>query len=308
MEPVELAVTIKQTAIECGYVRCGITSVEPFSGFSEGIDKRMDHFPEAAHLYEEMKRRIDPHEVEPWAKAIVVGVRYYGKYENVAGLDGKVGKYYQFDRRYQECPDYQITIKFEEAMKKIGVRAEKSDAPDRWAGVRSGAVRFGRNNFVFTDDHGSWINVDSWFVDVALPPDAPSREIICPPDCEECIKACPTRALDGPFSMRMDRCIAYLTYRGSAPTDNETKKKMGEWIYGCDVCQDVCPRNKGKWKSTEKASWLDGFLHDLTPAALAEMDLKTYREKVHPLFWYIDDTKEGLDRWRANAKRSLDNA
>ncbi len=308
MSPTELAEKVKQAAIDCGYVGCGITSAEPFIEFEKGIAKRMEQFPGSSHLYEKMKYRIDPREINPWVKSIVVCVRRYGRFRIPVELEGRIGKYYQFDRRYPGCEDFQISRSFEEKLRSLNLRVNQGDVPARWAGARAGVVLFGRNNFVFSRAHGSWINIETWLIDAELPADESSYDVICPENCSECIKACPTGALSGPFSMRMDRCIAYLTYSGSPPEDKETQEQMGEWIYGCDVCQDVCPRNKGKWKETEKPEWLDQFLPILKPSALAEMDLKTYKEKVHPLMWYIEDSEEGLERWRLNARRSLRNS
>ena len=163
-------------------------------------------------------------------------------------------------------------------------------------------TRFGRNNFAYSE-HGSWINVQSWLVDVALPPDAPTLEPACPDACRACIEACPTEALLEPFVMRWDRCIAYLTYEAPEPIAPELWQRMGPWIYGCDVCQEVCPLNEETWEPVEKAPWLEKVAWSLRPDALADMDEETHRAIVHPRFSYIPP--ENLARWRANARRAL---
>ena len=105
--------------------------------------------------------------------------------------------------------------------------------------------------------------------------------------------------------MRMDRCVAYLTYRAPHPIQEDLWQKMGPWIYGCDACQVVCPLNREAWEGRERMPWLEDVAEALTPGRLAEMDEKTYRERVHPLFWYIP--AEDVARWRANARRALKN-
>ena len=118
--------------------------------------------------------------------------------------------------------------------------------------------------------------------------------------------ACPTGALVEPFVMRMDRCVAYLTYHAPEPIAPELWNRMGTWIYGCDACQEVCPLNKGRWESIEGAPWLDKAALHLSPEALAGMSEKTYREIVHPLFWYI--SLDDIKRWHRNAARAVKNS
>ena len=295
---------IKQMAKEVGYTACGITSTEPFKEFKVAINRRMDRFPQAAHLYSDMLNRVDPRSDVPWAESVVVCVRRYGKYRIPSGLAGYIGRNYLFDRRYEECPEHNVPEKMEEGLRRIGLRVQKGDVPDRWAGARAGVTRFGRNCFAYSE-HGSWINIQTWLIDANLPPDNPTLEPACPKECRICIKACPTQALLEPFVMRMDRCVAYLTYRAQEPIPPELWEKMGTWIYGCDVCQEVCPLNKGKWEPLEKASWLEKIASYLKPASLAAMDQETYRNVIHPHFWYI--SLDNLPRWHANADRAMQN-
>ena len=177
--------------------------------------------------------------------------------------------------------------------------------PDRLAGARAGVTRFGRNGFAYSE-HGSWINIETWLADADLPADTPSTTCPCPEGCSACMDACPTRAIVSPYVMRMDRCIAFLTYGAEEPVSEELADCMGKWVYGCDICQQVCPLNKGKWEALEPMPWLDHAVPLLTLAALAEMPQRVYEEVVHPLFWYIP--KDRIDRWHTNARRALLNS
>jgi epoxyqueuosine reductase len=160
----------------------------------------------------------------------------------------------------------------------------------------------GRNCFAYSE-HGSWINLATWRVDAEIPPDRPTLDCPCPAGCQACLEACPTGALVEPFVMRQDRCIAHLTYGPEWPVPPELWTRMGAWVYGCDVCQEVCPLNRGTWRNAQRADWLDPVAAILTPEALADMDEATYRSVVHPRFWYIPE--DGLARWRANAQRAV---
>lgn len=298
----ELASEIKELAVKVGYAACGITTAEPFEKFALAIEERINRFPKAAHLYAEMRKRANPCSSSPWAKSIIVCVRRYGKYEIPEGVAGHIGRNYLFDRRHQECPDHSMPKKMVEGLMRMGIRVRKGGVPDRWAGARAGVTRFGKNCFAYST-HGSWINIETWLVDAELPADKPTLEPACPKGCQACIDACPTGALVKPFTMRMDHCIAYLTYEYPEPIPENLWARMGAWVYGCDICQEVCPLNKGAWEPIEKASWLKKVLPFLNPQALARMDKETYRTMAHPYFWYIP--MDSLARWHANATRAL---
>ena len=77
---------------------------------------------------------------------------------------------------------------------------------------------------------------------------------------------------------------------------------MGQWVYGCDVCQLVCPLNQHKWQNLERAYWLEKAAPHLRPDALAQMSNATYHDIVHPLFFYIP--KDDIARWHRNARRA----
>ncbi len=300
----QLASDIKELAQEIGYVACGITSARPFNTFGRTVRDLIKRFPEAESLYGWMLNREDPRIKNPWARSIVVCIRHYGKYRLPKELVGHIGLNYLFDLRYEESPDHAMPKRMTDGLKKLRLRTRKGGVPDKAAASRAGATRFGKNCIAYCDGYGSWINIETWLVDVELPADVPSLRPLCPPGCRKCIDACPTGALVEPYRMRMDRCIAHLTYSSKGPVEPGLWDKMGEWIYGCDLCQQVCPLNHDKWEEEEDATWLEKIEKKLTPEALAGMDEATYRNVVHPLFWYIP--KNDLHRWHENARRALE--
>jgi epoxyqueuosine reductase len=298
-----MADRIKALAREVGYTACGITSARPFTDYRRALSDRVRRFPEAAELYEPMRGRVDPRSSRKWARAVVACVRPYSKYAEPAGLVGHIGRNYLFDLRNPECPDHQMPVRMKEGLRALGLRVRKGGVPDRLAAARAGVARFGRNCFAIAEG-GSWVNLETWMIDRELPVDASTLEPPCPSNCDACMRACPTGAIVEPFVMRMDRCIAYLTYSAPQPIEPRLWERMGPWVYGCDACQEACPLNHGVWEARERASWLDPIAHLLTPAELARMDEETYREVVHPRFWYIPADEP--ERWRRNARRALD--
>jgi epoxyqueuosine reductase len=295
---------IRDLARSIGYADCRFTAADPFEDYRRAIEDRQRRFPEAAGLYAAMLGRADPRGSAPWARSVIVAVRDYGKYRLPPGLVGHIGRNYLADRRIAACPDAAGPKRMKEGLMALGIRVKMGGVPCRAAAVRCGFVRIGRNGFAYTREHGSWINIEAWRVDAELTPDVPDTEPLCPPGCRACQAACPTEAIVEPYVMRMDRCVAYLTYGAPEPVDADLRAKLGGWIYGCDACQEACPLNAGKWRDEARAPWLEAAAERLTPEALATMDEATYRDVVHPLFWYLPETAEGLARWQANARRA----
>ncbi len=302
----ELKEKIKEYARRCGFAACGITAADGFPEYPAALDRLVKEFPETEKLYSPMYGRAGLKERFPWARSIIVCVRSYGKYKIPQEAKGHIGRNYLFDCRVPENPDYRMVKDFSQWLKDAGMKVRKGGVPDRLAAQRAGVASIGKNNFAYAAGFGSWINVVTWTVDAEIEPDRPSEGSPCPPGCRKCIEACPAGALVRPYTMRMDRCIAYLTYQAPLPLDGQLEKKMGGWVYGCDACQEACPLNNGAWKEKESLPYLEKISCLLTPQALSVMDEKTYREIVHPLFYYIPE--EDIERWHANAKRALRNS
>ena len=276
----------------------------PFPEYTKALDERIELFPETAELYDKMRIHANPQQAAPWARSIVVCVRRCGKYDVPKSLIGHIARHYLVDQRARQSPDYGISERMLKGLRALELRAKVGNIPARLAAVRAGVARIGRNGFAYSDKYGSWMRIGSWLIDAELPPDQPTTDCPCPESCRACMTACPTKAITRPFVMRMDHCVAYLTYSAPHPIAAQLWDKMGSWIYGCDACQQVCPLNKDKWEPLEKTPWLEEAVSKLTPEALACMDAQTYRQIVHPLFWYIP--VEDLDRWHANARRALE--
>ncbi len=303
-DPAALAAAVRAAARAAGYEACGITTAEPFPEYAAAVDALGRAFPRTAPLYAPFRDRTDPRRGAPWAQALVVAVRRYSKYRLPPGPAGHIGRNYLCDRRLPACPDHAMTARLTAALRALGLRVKRgSGTSDRWAAARAGVARLGLNTFALTPASGSWINIECWRVNAALPPDPPTLDPPCPPGCRRCIEACPTGALRAPRVLRMDRCVAWLTYHAPWPVAPSLWRRMGPWIYGCDACQDACPLNRGVWTESEPAPWLEAVAALLRPEALAELTDADYRRKIHPLFWYIPE--DGVERWRANARRAL---
>jgi epoxyqueuosine reductase len=184
------------------------------------------------------------------------------------------------------------------------------ELPARMAAARAGIVTYGKNCFAYARKSmrgASWLESIPLVLEAELEPDEPSIELGCPKWCKNaCIAACPTGALYAPKKMNPLRCIAYNSYYTKGITPLELREPMGTWVYGCDRCQEVCPRNQ---------PWLNQTLPqnepllqrapDFSLGTLLTMNDDHYVNQVWPLAFYI--SRKNAAKWQMNAARALGN-
>jgi epoxyqueuosine reductase len=122
------------------------------------------------------------------------------------------------------------------------VLVDENDHVDREGAARAGVGFYGKNTMLITRRHGSWVVLGALVTDVEVEP-SPPLELDCG-ECRLCIDACPTGALDEPGVLDSTRCLAYWTQSRHEIPD-EYGRELGDRVYGCDICQDVCPWNRG---------------------------------------------------------------
>jgi len=291
--------------MELGFSSCGISDAAPFEEFIENVQKRMNHFPESKGLYEKLMLYGYPEKTAEWAQSIITCISWYGKFRIPPGLRNLVGKCYLVDGRLSSSQEYVACQQFDTWLQGAGLRTCRDAVTARWSAVRAGVGQFGKNNFIFTS-HGSWITIHTWMVDQEMEYDRPSLSILCPEDCTRCIDVCPTGALEGPLMMNYGNCIARLTYRVSSLPPSGLRAKMGTWLYGCDLCQDVCPLNKNRWEGERDFPGLDEFSKILTLENLSAMDDDSFIQTIYPKLWYIKEDQLWL--WRCNLLRAMGNS
>jgi hypothetical protein len=129
----------------------------------------------------------------------------------------------------------------DDGLKQMGLQADRADIPARLAGVKAGVVRLGHNGFGYSKEHGSWVNIVSWFIDAELPADEPTTECPCPPECGNCLKTCPIDAITHPFVMLAD-LEPHLSLEALSQMDEKTYREMVQpnfWY--------IPPENIGRW-------------------------------------------------------------
>ncbi|MDT8272606.1 MAG: 4Fe-4S double cluster binding domain-containing protein, partial [Desulfomonilia bacterium] len=157
---------------------------------------------------------------------------------------------------------------------------------------------------------GSWVLPIALVVDHAFEPGTPSFDVGCPDWCRNtCISACPTGALKGSRKIDPRKCISYLSYFGDGITPRELREPMGMWVYGCDHCQNVCPRN-APWLAKAKIlpvnEKVSAMQEDFNLHRLLHMDTLYFTDRIWPHMFYMSDAD--IWRWKMNAARAMGNS
>jgi epoxyqueuosine reductase len=173
---------------------------------------------------------------------------------------------------------------------------------DREGAARSGVGFYGKNTLLITQRHGSWVVLGTLVTDVELEP-TPPLDAGCG-SCRLCIDACPTDALDEPGTLDSTRCLSYWT-QSSEPMPDDYRAKLGAQVYGCDICQDVCPWNRGIEKRRAHVTLPAGAEPHVSLADWLAADPDELRDRYRRLYVPRNDGRF-LQRNAAIAAENLD--
>jgi epoxyqueuosine reductase len=304
----KLTKEICDKAIEYGYDKCGIIPITDIEGFEEALNKRIETFPESEDELNVLKHYAHPEEEFPWAKSVIICSYSIGKFNIPQNLEGKISKSYLVDgRREKNSQQYQAHEKFQEYLNSKGLKAETGTDFDlttmRWFAAKSGIGIIRKNNFLYTED-GSYVSLQSWLIDENLEYRVKSDLKECPEKCTRCIDMCPTKSLTNDYATNKMKCISWITCKHKNNlTEEPLHEQLGEWIYGCDVCQDVCPLNNRKWVGGEEFPGLEEFADKVSLIKIVDMSYDDLASIVQPKLWYV--TTDDLWRFKVNALNSM---
>jgi epoxyqueuosine reductase len=295
---------IQSKAYELGYEKCGIIPIQAMEGYAEKFEERIRKVPVSEQFYRQKQGRlIHVLEEYPWAKSVVVVVTHYGKYRIPQPVKDHIGKAYLFDTRIDvNTEEHQNSLVMDQYLQGLGLRTATNlkfgVVGVRWAAMQAGLGIIRRNNFLYTES-GSWVRMVAWLTDRDMELRETTNLPQCPKNCNRCIKACPTHSLSEPYTMLPTTCVSFLTTMGGRDLPNESLSRDFEnCIYGCDICQDVCPMNRVKWQEVEDFPGLSDLAPTLTPESIMGMDEDFYKEKVQPKFFYL--SPDELWKWKVN--------
>ena len=260
----ELKETLRRRAREVGLDLFGVAPARPASTgdffvrwLEQGRHGTMEYLARRAEV------RLDPGRLLPGARSVVaVGLNYHIIDEDAGeappgpppsgGPSGRVARY-AWGRDYHRVMGSKL-----KALARTLVDATDGAARtyvdtgpvlERDVAARAGLGWFGKNTNLLREGLGSWFFLGVLITDRELPPDDPVADRCG--TCTACLDACPTDALPEPYLLDSNLCISYLTieHRGTIPAG--LREPVGDWVFGCDICQDVCPWNREAPPSTE---------------------------------------------------------
>ena len=248
---------IQEKAHQLGFVACGLTPLHPFvkekTQFLKWLQNR--HHGEMEFLERNIEKRFNPSSLDKnFRSAIVVLINYYSKENPVKNQIPKVSKY-ALGKDYHTVVKDRLCVLQQFINNEIAPmtgRCFVDSAPvyETQLAIDAGLGWKGKNTLLINKQYGSFVFIGEILSDLEVPENTTVEPNHCG-NCTRCIDACPTGALQPDF-LDATKCISYLTIERKSL--QPSKYKTSPWIYGCDICQDVCP-----WNSNTQPTKIEEF-------------------------------------------------
>lgn len=273
---------IKRKATELGFDFCGISK----AGFLEEEAQRLENWlhqgkhGQMHYMANHIDKRLDPTRLVPGAKSVVSLMYNYYPEKDLAQKGS-----YQL-AKYAYGQDYHFVVKdllktfllaIQQEIGEVEGRVFVDSAPimeRQWA-AKSGLGWTGKNTLLINPKRGSFFFLAELILDLELQPDGPMKDYCG--TCTRCIDACPTDAIT-PYDVDASKCISYLTIELKEAIPMEFKGKMENWMFGCDICQDVCPWNRFSSPHKEPSFQPHPELEEISKRGWEELTEETFRK------------------------------
>jgi epoxyqueuosine reductase len=250
---------IKNLSEELGFSYCGIAKAEALDEDARRLENWLKQGRHGSMQYMEnhFDLRVDPRKLVPGATSVITLLQNYFPGEQQSDDTPHISKY-AFGKDYHEVIRSKLNrflLRINQEIGEVHGRGFVDSAPvlERSWAVKSGAGWIGRNGNLITKSSGSFYFIATLIVDIELLYDDPFARDFCG-TCRKCIDACPTDAILENKVVDGSKCISYFTIElKDALIPGEMKDKFNNWMFGCDVCQDVCPWNRFSEPTTESA-------------------------------------------------------
>lgn len=303
---------IIKAARENGFEDVGFTTADPFDTHREFLTARQDAYGWAEAVGLDLVNGTDPKNILPQAKTIIVLLEVYFKTSFPRAMESHFGRCYLDDDRVTKDGLTRRIKAFRSFLRANGIESKVPfNLPHRVAAARAGMGTFGKNCLFYSNRvarRSSWNLPIAVVIDYEFSSDESTIEMGCPDWCRNaCIAACPTRALKGNGTIDPRKCISFLSYFGKGITPMALREAMGMYVYGCDRCQNVCPRNAA-WLSKELPpnQKVVAKADDFHLSRLLHMDKSFFEKKIWPHMFYM--SYDDIWRWKMNVARVMGNA
>lgn len=249
MDPKDLTQAVKHYALQLGFDACGFSKARFLEPEARRLEEwlNQDKHGTMSWMGNHFEKRTDPTKLVPGAKSVVsVIASYYDpNHDHKNSGSPKIAKY-ALGRDYHKVFKGKLKELFKFTESKVGNiegRFFVDSAPvlDKAWAVKSGLGWMGKNSNILNKEIGSFFFIGEMIIDVEFSYSTPTTDHCG--TCTRCIDACPTNAIYEPYRVDSTKCISYLTIELKEQIPEQYRETLGEWMYGCDICQDVCPWN-----------------------------------------------------------------
>lgn len=246
------SIAIKERARAEGFNKVGIVSAAPLEEEGRRLEEWLarGYHGTMAWMARDVEKRVDPSKIFPEARSVVVvALNYYTPNQHEENpATGKVSRYAWGDDYHdvmtQKLRALLAWIKEHDPQAEGKVCVDIQPAMDKAWAARAGLGWIGKHSNVITPEYGSWVFIGELLLNLDLEYDVEGIEDHCG-TCTLCIDACPTAAITEPYVVDSNKCISYATIELRAPElPSSIEQNLSGWMYGCDICQDVCPWNR----------------------------------------------------------------
>ncbi|RKS55942.1 epoxyqueuosine reductase [Gillisia mitskevichiae] len=239
---------IKSEAKRLGFMSCGISKAEFLEEEAPRLEKwlKLNMHGEMSYMENHFDKRLDPTKLVSGSKSVISLLLNYYPSEFQREDTFKISKYaYGTDYHFVIKDKLKQLLQFiQQEIGEVDGRAFVDSAPvlDKAWAAKSGLGWIGKNSNLLTKQVGSFYFIAELIVDLELEYDLPVTDHCG--SCTACIDACPTQAIVEPYKVDGSKCISYFTIELKNELPNSYKDQFDDWMFGCDICQDVCPWNK----------------------------------------------------------------
>ncbi|HEX7315208.1 MAG TPA: tRNA epoxyqueuosine(34) reductase QueG [Pyrinomonadaceae bacterium] len=259
LSPSELTAEVRRRAHALGFEKVGVVRAEPLTEERARLEEWLarGHHATMGWMERDVERRTDPRELLPGALSVIaVALNYYTPHEHAREEGaGKISRYAWGDDYHdmlgEKLKALLASVKelLPDARGKVCVDAQP--AMDKAWAVRAGLGWIGKHTNLITRDYGSWVFLGELLLDVEMEYDTAREDDHCG-TCTLCIDSCPTGAITEAYVVDSNLCISHATIElRDAELPPNVAENLDGWLYGCDVCQDVCPWNRFEQPASE---------------------------------------------------------